>query len=438
MSKALASDVIGRTILVVDDSPAMLRVAAEHLERDGFNVTVAGDGEEALARAELVRPDLVLLDVMMPRINGFETCRRLRAISGLEDIPVIFMTALSDSGDTIRALAAGGVDYVTKPFQPEEFLARVRTHLTLRATQQRAKQAEREAREAHARLLDALEVIPEGFAVFDAEDRYILWNSRYAQFYAHSSDKIAKGMKFEEMLRAALARGQFPDAIGHEEAWLADRLARHSEPSCAHEQRLTGDRWLRIEERRTANGGSVGVRIDITDLKLREESFRLLFEGNPIPMWVYDCESLRIMAVNNAALDHYGYSREKFISMSILDIRPQEDWNDVFAAAAVSESEKTREGRSWRHLKADGTLIDVSTYSRKLRYEGRKAALIAAIDITQRKRAENELRDTREFLDMVIENAPTPIIVKDAQSFKYVLLNRAAERLLAASVRRRG
>ncbi|WGR90819.1 EAL domain-containing protein (plasmid) [Bradyrhizobium sp. ISRA443] len=430
MSGALASDVQGQTILIVDDSPAMLRVAAEHLERNGFNVTVAGDGEEALARAELVRPDLVLLDVMMPRIDGFETCHRLQAIDGLVDVPVIFMTGLSDSDNTVRAFAAGGVDYVTKPFQSEELLARVRTHLTLRATQQQAKQAEREARQAHARLLDALEVIPEGLAVFDADDRYVLWNKRYAQLYAASCDKIAKGMKFEETLRAGLARGQFPDAIGHEAEWLADRLARHAKPHCEHEQRLPGDRWLRIEERRTADGGSVGVRIDITDLKLREESFRLLFEGNPIPMWVYDRESLKIVAVNNAAVDHYGYSREKFVSMSILDIRPREDRDDVVAAVATNESGSVRDDRCWRHLKADGTLIDVSIYSRKLRYAGREAALIAAIDITERKRAEQELSDTREFLDMVIENAPTPIIVKDAQNFKYVLLNRAAERLL--------
>lgn len=430
MSEILASDILGRTVLVVDDSPAMLRVAAEHLERDGFNVTVAGDGEEALTRAELVQPDLVLLDVMMPRIDGFETCRRLREITGLEDIPVIFITGLSDSDSTVRAFAAGGVDYVTKPFQPEELLARVRTHLTLRAAQQNTKQAERKAKEAHGRLLDALEVIPEGLAIFDAEDRYVLWNKRYTEIYAESGDKIVKGMKFEERLHAGLARGQYPDAVGREEEWLADRLARHAEPSCAHEQRLPGDRWLRVEERRTASGGSVGIRIDITDLKLREESFRLLFEGNPIPMWVYDRESLRILAVNNAAVDHYGYSRENFVSMSILDIGPREETDDVLATIAMNKSDKIREDRSWRHLKADGTLIDVSIYSRKLRYEGRDAALIAAIDITQRKRAENELRDTREFLDMVIENAPTPIIVKDARSFRYILLNGAAERLL--------
>lgn len=430
MSGVPTCDVHGRTVLIVDDSPANLRVAAEYLERDGFNVAVARDGDEALARAELVRPDLVLLDLVMPKIDGFEICRRLKAIGALDDVPVIFMTGLADSDNKIRAFATGGVDYVTKPFQPEELLARVRTHLALRAAQQTAKQAEQEAREAHVHLLDALEVIPEGLAVFDADDRYVLWNKRYAQLYAESGDKIAKGMKFEETLRAGLARGQYLDAIGREEEWLADRLARHAESRCAHEQHLPGDRWLRIEERRTADGGSVGVRIDITDLKLREESFRLLFEGNPIPMWVYDRDSLRIVAVNNAAVDHYGYSREKFVSMSILDIRPREDREEVLGAVTMNESEKTREDLSWRHLKADGTLIDVSIYSRKLRYEGRDSALIAAIDITQRKRAEHELKDTRKFLDMVIENAPTPIIVKEAESFKYILLNRAAERLL--------
>jgi len=233
---------------------------------------------------------------------------------------------------------------------------------------------------------------------------------RYVQLYAESGDKIVKGMKFEETLRAGLARGQYPDAVGREEEWLADRLARHAEPRCAHEQQLLGDRWLRIEERRTADGGSVGIRIDITDLKLREESFRLLFDGNPIPMWVYDRDSLRILAVNNAAVDHYGYSREKFVSMSILHIRPREERETVLAAIAMNEPDKAREDRSWRHLKADGTLIDVSIYPRKPRYEGRDAVLIAAIDINQRKRTENELRDTREFLDMVIENAPPPLL----------------------------
>lgn len=132
----------GRTILIVDDNPANLSVIVDHLEEDGLQVSVAQGGEEALKRAQFVKPDLVLLDVMMPGIDGFETCRRLKANAATRDIPVIFMTALTDIHEKVAAFAAGGVDYVSKPFQVEELLARVRTHLDLRAAQQRLVESE--------------------------------------------------------------------------------------------------------------------------------------------------------------------------------------------------------------------------------------------------------------------------------------------------------
>lgn len=120
------------TILVVDDNPVNLGVVGEHLEDNGYDVTVAQDGEEGLRRAEFGQPDLILLDVMMPGIDGFETCRRLKANPVTADIPVIFMTALTDVNDKVTAFEAGGIDYVSKPFQTEELLARVRNHLALR------------------------------------------------------------------------------------------------------------------------------------------------------------------------------------------------------------------------------------------------------------------------------------------------------------------
>ena len=126
-----------RTILIVDDNPVNLGVVVDHLESRGFDVAVALDGEEALERASFLRPDLILLDVMMPGIDGFETCRRLKANGGTAGIPVIFMTALADVADKVTAFAAGGVDYVSKPFQVEELLARVNTHLELRAAEQK-------------------------------------------------------------------------------------------------------------------------------------------------------------------------------------------------------------------------------------------------------------------------------------------------------------
>jgi two-component system sensor histidine kinase/response regulator len=142
------------TVLIVDDTPANVRVLAEYLDGHGFTVTVAQDGEEGLERARFGRPDLILLDAMMPGWDGFETCRRLKAEPATSSIPVIFMTALSDIGDKVRAYQAGGVDYITKPFHAEEVLARINTHLSLR-NMQRQLQEQNEAlqREVQERQL---------------------------------------------------------------------------------------------------------------------------------------------------------------------------------------------------------------------------------------------------------------------------------------------
>ncbi len=200
-----------------------------------------------------------------------------------------------------------------------------------------AERAEQEARAAHARLLAAFEVVPEGLVLFDAEDRFVLWNRRYEQLYAESGDMLAKGMRFEDRLRAGLERGQYPEAVGREDEWLEERLAHHAAPTSNHEQRLPGNRWIRIEERRISEGGSVGIRVDITDLKMQEASFRLLFEGNPMPMWVYDRETLKFLHVNQAAIDHYGYRLEQFLTMTLRDIQVPQDAGR--AAVAVFDAE---------------------------------------------------------------------------------------------------
>jgi diguanylate cyclase (GGDEF)-like protein len=125
------------TVLIVDDTPANVGILVEYLEDRQVRVAVAQEGEEGLARAEFVQPDLILLDVMMPGMDGFETCRRLKASAATRDIPVIFMTALTETPDKLAGFAAGGVDYVTKPFQIDEVWARVTTHLALRSAQKR-------------------------------------------------------------------------------------------------------------------------------------------------------------------------------------------------------------------------------------------------------------------------------------------------------------
>jgi signal transduction histidine kinase len=118
-------------ILLVDDNPNNLKVLSEAIQGHGWKALMATDGESAIEQAEYARPDLIILDVMMPGIDGFETCRRLKANSITEDIPVIFMTALSNATDKVKGLEIGAVDYITKPFQQEEVIARLKLHLKI-------------------------------------------------------------------------------------------------------------------------------------------------------------------------------------------------------------------------------------------------------------------------------------------------------------------
>jgi sigma-B regulation protein RsbU (phosphoserine phosphatase) len=134
-------DVPRHNILIVDDAPANLRVLSRMLAEQGYQVRPVLDGTLALAAAGAEAPDLILLDVRMPHMNGYEVCEHLKADEQTRDIPVIFISALDEIQDKVQAFAAGGVDYITKPFQLEEVLARVQTHLSLRKLQKQLQDA---------------------------------------------------------------------------------------------------------------------------------------------------------------------------------------------------------------------------------------------------------------------------------------------------------
>ena len=135
--------------------------------------------------------------------------------------------------------------------------------------------AKAEADRTRARLWAAIEAAPDAFVIYDSDDRLVLFNERYRQLYAASAPALTPGTRFEDILRAGLAEGQYPEAAGREEAWLASRMAQHRAPRGPIEQELPGDRHLQIRERRTPEGDTVGFRIDVTELKRQQ---RLLEE----------------------------------------------------------------------------------------------------------------------------------------------------------------
>jgi len=145
------------TILIVDDNPTNLNVLFEYLSAQGYRVLVAEDGESAIEQAKYGLPDLILLDVMMPGIDGFETCDKLKESPETREIPVIFMTAISETAFVLKGFAAGAVDYITKPLQREEVLVRVRNHISIRLLQRelQAEIAVRQKAEEELRVINA-------------------------------------------------------------------------------------------------------------------------------------------------------------------------------------------------------------------------------------------------------------------------------------------
>ena len=175
-------------VLVVDDAPSSLGVLCDTLESAGYTVLVASDGETALQRLELVTPDAILLDGLMPGLSGFETCRRIQDTPGWAHIPVIFMTGLSETQHVVEGFACGGVDYVVKPIRAQEVLARLHTHV-------RNARITRLAR-------DAVDVAGLGVVLVDALGR-IAWRSPQAALWLQAIGQDVP-----------TAPGQLPKAAG--------------------------------------------------------------------------------------------------------------------------------------------------------------------------------------------------------------------------------
>lgn len=144
-------------ILLVDDNPTNLKVLSDALQGQGWKTLMATDGESAIEQAKYAMPDLILLDIMMPGMNGFETCRWLKANLATQPIPIIFMTALADATDKVQGLELGAVDYITKPFQQEEVIARLRLHLKLSHLTQSLEQRVQERTTELTQSLQALQ-----------------------------------------------------------------------------------------------------------------------------------------------------------------------------------------------------------------------------------------------------------------------------------------
>ena len=245
-----------------------------------------------------------------------------------------------------------------------------------------------DARRAHSRLRDAIDILPEGIVFLDARGplhplepairRHLQAQRRPVPGRASSSRTRCASASRAATIRKRSAARRNGSRSGSTLLF---------NPAGRHEQTLSDGRTILIEERRTSDGGIIGLRVDITEMKQREASFRLLFDGNPVPMFVYALDDLRILAANDAAVEHYGYARDRMLaheSRSTSTIRATRS----NCAASAPSRRKTTPAAPGSIARPTATPIDVAIFLRQLTYEGQRAALIAAIDITERKRAE--------------------------------------------------
>ena len=193
------------------------------------------------------------------------------------------------------------------------------------------------------------------------------------------------GALLADTLRQGVERGDYPEAVGREEEWIAQRLAQIDNPLGRHEQMLADGRCIMIEERKTADGGTIGLRVDISEMKAREEGFRLLFDSNPVPLLVYDPVDECIRSANAAAAEHFGYPPAELAGMAAERLFAADEWPEARRLLASSCSDKER---FWRQIARDWSELESVLFTRQSVIDGRLATIVSVFDVTERRKAE--------------------------------------------------
>ena len=404
------------TVLIVNDDQMQLDLLRDFLEPEGYKTFVAQDGRRALDLARTVRVEIVISDVIMPVMDGMELCRQLKQNPHTASIPLLLVSAIRKEAAALReAFEAGADDYLSLPFRHEELLVKV------------ARLIERHRVERRYRNI--VEQAADIIYTRDMDGNIRNINEAGARFFGRPAFELI-GKPLSVLIgpnAAARDVAEMKQAKGFEPIRFTDCL-----PNALGEERYL-EGIVTIE--RDVHGQSLAVRgvvRDVTDRRRAElalekqgEEYRLLFEANPCPMYVCDERTLAFLAVNQSAVDHYGYSREEFLQMTAQDLRPADDVH-----TPMSNSGQTSGGNDaagvWRHRKKDGSLIDVEVSWQRLNFAGRPAYLVMATDVTEQKQAQVAMFESEERYRQLIENANDIIYTHDLKG-RFTSLNKAGE-----------
>ena len=315
---------MNRDILVVDDSQGNLRILEEILVSDGLEVRTAISGEAALKTISIRPPALILLDILMPGMDGFEVCRRLKGDHKTSSIPILFISGLTETEEKVKAFQTGGIDYICKPFKCEEVLARVRTHMGLAFAREQLTHCylelgrELKARKAaEERLRTIFDQCPDPICILEPETMKLIY------FNTATHDRLGYTREeFEELSLLDLVEGITPEKTADIERELEDRGCatlhlRDRTKMGELRDALVSVRKMTLDGRRIAQF----VVKDITDwkrlenaLRESEQKYRALFEASKDAILAFDNNG-GIVDVNSSGTSLFGYSKEELLSM---------------------------------------------------------------------------------------------------------------------------
>lgn len=277
------------------------------------------------------------------------------------------------------------------------------------------KTAQQDADRSRGLLENALSALPDAFAYYDRDDRLVICNDKYREFYPKSAERIQPGVSFEELIRFGVANGEYADAIGNEEEWIAERLARHSTPHLEIEQNLASGRCLRVLEQQTPDGGRVGMRIDITELKRAEERLAEIIEGAQVGTWEWRRGVDQVITNDRyaAILGHATDEVSGATVMSHFELVDPEQRNDVLQHfEMLLNGQRNHVRREFRMKHAGGQYVWVEMRGRIVSRDGDGRTMRISgvlIDISARKESEEALRRSNEDLMRALQERDTAV-----------------------------
>jgi len=437
---SLKPDLHEHTILIIDDNPANLGVLSSCLEEAGFETMVAIDGKSGLNIARDGQPDLILLDVLMPGMDGFEACRFMKEDERTREIPVIFMTALTETENEVAGFEAGGVDYITKPFQVEEVLARVKTHLALLLIQKRLKarnvqllreigkrqKVEKELRKARAELEERVEACTAELreantrltteiderkraekALFHEKEQFSV-TLRSIEDGVVTTDKEGRVL-FVNKAAESLTGWTLEEAAGRpfgEVFHIIDRRTRELCPNpvmIARDgtERVIADNGALILDQAGELFGAVLVFRDVTERKLAEEErIRLATALEQVAEGIIITDANWIVQYANAAFKRLsGYDRAEIVGRHTRILKS--DYHDKAFYRSIRET--LSRGEVWsgrlRNKRKDGTLYEVEATTSPVRNESGGIINYISIhrDMSREAALERQLRQVQKM-----------------------------------------